>query len=380
MSTAKLPRTKVMNGNMDSRAICRWLQLPDATWPPDHYTLLGLTQGESNIDKIEEQAQERMATVRCYQLSHPELATEALNRLAEAYACLTTSSMKHQYDAGLGIVLGHQPTFDSDSQKKTMRGQGDTIPSGVRAIVYDSSQEPPRRRKQVRSADVETQEMPAIPPMEVGPSELSAKSDIELPVGHSQAEKATVLPSLPADPVLESARYSRTALRGIATRRGLYERVLLTRKLRRLWQRAGSVLGDAKRKVTRPSEGHALLKNLWALEALLEEFPGFVGRPGKPGYRVAILARDEKPLKALHQMDKAERELLKQDWRTGLTLIQSHLSFLREVVAQRKRKSWLKDTSRVVRAWMGEHRPILTVLAGIALFASVLLLTWFLQL
>ena len=42
-----------------------------------------------------------MEKVRRYQLNHPELATEVMNRLAQALVCLTDPAAKQAYDAAL---------------------------------------------------------------------------------------------------------------------------------------------------------------------------------------------------------------------------------------------------------------------------------------
>ena len=86
---------------MDAGLIRSWLQLPAGDWPPDHYTLLGLEAGESDVARIEQQVYERMEHVRRYQLTHPEPATEAMNRLAQALVCLTDPAAKRAYDAAL---------------------------------------------------------------------------------------------------------------------------------------------------------------------------------------------------------------------------------------------------------------------------------------
>src|SRR5437016_1824342 len=74
---------------MHHELIGSWLQLPQGSWPPDHYTLLGLSPGETDVARIEHQVNERMELVRRYQLIHPEPASEAMNRLAKALICLT---------------------------------------------------------------------------------------------------------------------------------------------------------------------------------------------------------------------------------------------------------------------------------------------------
>src|SRR5205807_1945939 len=78
-----------------------WLGLPSPTWPPDHYTLLGLEPGEADPALIEQRVHERLERVRRYQLAHPELVTEAMNRLAQAFVCLTDPVAKQTYDRAL---------------------------------------------------------------------------------------------------------------------------------------------------------------------------------------------------------------------------------------------------------------------------------------
>ena len=79
---------------MDQQLVSTWLQLPLVDWPPDHYTLLGLKPGEGDVARIEQQVYQRMEMVRRYQLTHPELATEVMNRLAQALVCLTDPGAK----------------------------------------------------------------------------------------------------------------------------------------------------------------------------------------------------------------------------------------------------------------------------------------------
>src|SRR5215472_9715279 len=83
---------------MDRELIRSWLQLPPGDWPPDHYTLLGLEPGEQDPLRIEQYVHERMQRLRNYQLTHPELATEAMNRLAQALVCLTDPAARKAYD------------------------------------------------------------------------------------------------------------------------------------------------------------------------------------------------------------------------------------------------------------------------------------------
>ena len=73
---------------MNHELICSWLGLSPGEWPPDHYRLLGLPPGEANAELIEQRVHQRLDSVRRYQMMHPEQATEAMNRLAQAFVCL----------------------------------------------------------------------------------------------------------------------------------------------------------------------------------------------------------------------------------------------------------------------------------------------------
>jgi hypothetical protein len=86
---------------MTHELICSCLDLSPSRWPPDYYTLLGLERGETDARRIEEHVQERMERLRRYQLTHPEEATEGMNRLAQALVCLTDPVAKKAYDAKL---------------------------------------------------------------------------------------------------------------------------------------------------------------------------------------------------------------------------------------------------------------------------------------
>src|SRR5439155_1288103 len=103
----------------DVQQICTWLGLPPGCWPPDHYTLLGLPPCEPDIERIEQKIHERLMRLRCYQLSNPALATEAMTCLAKAFDCLTNEQCKKasaarwlrnhaicQIAASLPVVLG----------------------------------------------------------------------------------------------------------------------------------------------------------------------------------------------------------------------------------------------------------------------------------
>jgi hypothetical protein len=104
------PLNDKARSTMSHEFICSCLHLSAANWPPDHYTLLGLEPGESDPERIERHAQERMEKLRHYQLRHADPVTEAMNRLAQALVCLTDPVAKEDYDAWLLNRDVAQPT------------------------------------------------------------------------------------------------------------------------------------------------------------------------------------------------------------------------------------------------------------------------------
>ena len=93
----------------------KWLELKSEHWPPNHYALLGLNEGEGAADEIELRVLDRMERLRSYQLVHPDLVTEGMNRLAQALNCLTDLEAKKNYDQTLGL---RQPVVKPPVPKK----------------------------------------------------------------------------------------------------------------------------------------------------------------------------------------------------------------------------------------------------------------------
>src|SRR5205823_2364727 len=52
------------------------------------YALLGVTPADCEAAQLELRVQDRMKKLRCYQLSHPDEATEGMNRVAQAFVSL----------------------------------------------------------------------------------------------------------------------------------------------------------------------------------------------------------------------------------------------------------------------------------------------------
>jgi type IV pilus assembly protein PilM len=91
-----------------------WLQIPAPQRPPNHYQLLGLSPQESDPQRIELAAMERIAFVRRYQVgTHEQLAQQLLSELSAAYVCLSDPQRKRQYDLSLTSTAASEPLMEA---------------------------------------------------------------------------------------------------------------------------------------------------------------------------------------------------------------------------------------------------------------------------
>ena len=84
----------------------KWLAIPPAEQPPNHYRLLALAMFESDPDVIATAADQRMAHVRSFQGGqYVDASQRLLNELAVARLCLLKPEKKTAYDAALCAKL-----------------------------------------------------------------------------------------------------------------------------------------------------------------------------------------------------------------------------------------------------------------------------------
>jgi hypothetical protein len=324
---------------MDHNQICTWLGLPAETWPPDHYRLLGLEAGENDAELIEQLVHERLDLVRRYQLTHPEQATEAMNRLAQAFVCLTEPSAKKTYDVELGIAAS---TLEAAT----------TVASEARVDVIDwLSSPPPVLWPNEKPSALPANESPPLaiplgppplprlppplPPLPPVPTARYETALLTVPV-------AAVAPQLdplldPVDTVLEAAQ-SGPARRNIATKRTLYHRIAQTRRLQRLWNDLGKYVSSPKRRLSRSQDGPELIRLLEEVTALLRDFPPLLGEAGQPGYLLLALTQVD-TIKVFQSFSPQQRDAMSRDWHNGVKLLSAHRDFLRQELRDMRKRS-----------------------------------------
>jgi hypothetical protein len=370
---------------MNHQLICTWLGISDAAWPPDHYRLLGLEPGEGNIDRIEEQVHQRLEGVRRYQITHPDLVTEAMNRLAQAFVCLTDPAAKQAYDLEL---LGHPaPASNGSGALAPQRSQAVQILNKPSEELVAIDHEPDNRDGDPVEAEDEEPLIPLLPAEAVSsggiPASAAAENqshtgtaadqpafdatppDIVIPEG--LPPQAATLPTEKVDPAAAEASATK-ARRGIGTKRTLYFRIARTRKLLDAWDRAGKYLAEPQRRITRPAEATELIKQLARIQSLLRGFPPVLGEAGQPGYLVAALARQPAPVPMFQTLLPSQRDSLAQHWEAGRKFLVAHRQFLRQEVQARRRRSRVSRAVRTLASLMSDYPEyVLFALATLAL-------------
>jgi hypothetical protein len=355
---------------MDHELICTWLGLSGACWPPDHYTLLGLPPGETDCARIEQHVHERLARLRCYQISHPGPATEAMNRLAQAFICLTDPEAKRAYDAtAFPHLVAAPPSAGELSQPEPP----------AQAVATVSAPEPapplpvtPNIDTEVLNAN-QTQldwKNATPPPVRslILPAAAGAPVAPAVAANGPPSGPVPVLTARPADPVFETAR-SAEARRGLRSRRAFFDRVVTTRRLLRVWDRAGKYLGKPRRKLARSAEETDLTRLLGRIDELLQNFPALLGHPGQPGYRVLCLAHDDKPAAMFMNLDAGERDALARDWVAGQALLQAHRQFLRQELRRLRRRGPIERLAHHIRTAVDDH-PVWVSLVLLVVIAA----------
>jgi hypothetical protein len=340
---------------MSHEIICDWLLLPAKTWPPDHYTLLGLPPGEADPERIERQVHQRLKVVRGYQLTHPEQATEAMNHLARAFVCLTDPAAKRAYDAGL---LGEPPPAPAATAVAEEKEPEAPVPPAAT---------PPEAAAGPAPSANHTPFPPVAALAEAGPPPVVLlDSSVAVPAAPPAAP--------PVDPVVEAARSAPAARRGLGTKRALYRRLARTRRLARAWELAGKYLAWPKRRLTRPAEAKELTAVLALTSEALEDFPPLLGEAGQPGYLALTLARQPAVVPTFQALLASQREALARDWWAGRTFLQAHREFLRQELRTLRRKGlWFRGV-RALRSFLSDHPAGMFIL--LALLALTVVLWW----
>jgi hypothetical protein len=336
---------------MKPEIICEWLGLPDDSWPPDHYRLLGLAPGETDAHLIEQRVQQRLESVRRYQMKHPEQATEAMNRLAQAYVCLTEPASKRAYDAAL--LGGAEAAVAVAESAPALTPAPDALawlfgPALTRSRSPSSTPPPLARLTPLTSSEQPEKPKP------IEPAEL-------------------------IDPVIAAAQQSAPARCGLGTKQALYTRVVATRRFLSVWEELGKYLESPQRRVSRSADGPELNRLFQEMVRLRRRFPRLIGAAGQPGYLVAVSSEQDDAVKSIRALDESQREALSRDWSAGRKLLTAHRDFLRQEIRAMRKRTFKDRMVRAVYAVLTDQ-PATTFLFLLLLALNIALWSWLLEL
>jgi hypothetical protein len=362
---------------MDLELIQSWLQLPPGNWPPDHYALLGLKPGEADLGRVEQQVHERMERLRSYQLTHPELATQAMNCLAQALVCLTDPAAKKNYDRELfskqrvdrnvpavvpvttngsvpASALAASPAVSSNGPVPPATAEG---PADDQRFFDWQTEPPPQRQPQIS---------PLPPSLEFMNTDTA--ENFALP-GLGAGD---TFPDVPPVPALDSGakatqedllrKFSRLGLR---SKGALYYQIARTRQLLWAWEQVGKYLSRPSRLVGRPAEATDLIHHMGVIRDLLPTTPLLLGEAGHPGYLVLALARQQMIVPTLQTLLPSQRQALARDWQSCHDFLRTVRQFLRqELRVVRARRGW-RHALRVIGASLRDHPGVLLFLLAL---------------
>jgi hypothetical protein len=299
---------------MNRDIICNWLGLADKRWPPDPYALLGLTAAECNRTRIEERVHERMAKLRSYQLSHPDEATEGMNRVAQAFITLV-----ERHGASAAAPSAPAPPAPTPSQAAATEKVNGPLTPVPRALSDTAVAERTHLDWKAGPPPVRDSRHTPRAPIPISPPEPPAERPAE-PEPRAVESEEQIIRSLAEDS--EQAREAVLTLQAVMTRADL------TRQLLIAWRKAGRYLANPRRKLTRPVEKTDFSRKMEALHEAAEPYPDFVAHLGRPGYRAVALAHLGIPPDVFNAMGDEPREQLARDWQLAHKILLAHRIFL----------------------------------------------------
>jgi hypothetical protein len=357
---------------VDYSPLRTWLGLAPGSWPPDHYTLLGLAPGRCDLATVEPRVLARMALLRPHQLLHPELVTEGMNRLAQALICLTDPAARAAYDAEHGFATAPAPAIPPQPPPVTGPEVASILaePGEPESVVPD----PTLLLEYPLSPGMEPPE-PLPPPYEVVeeepdgpllPYEVVWEEDVSPPVPAYEVVAPTEV--VEAELVAPPDRPWQPA-----TRRQLFARLALLRRFLAAWRTLQPFVADPREPLARPARVLGFLEAVTQVRPLLASLPGLVGDSGRSGELVAIALRQPHVLHTFRTLLPDQRRTVAIDWRRAELAVQREYTRLRELdrTGRPRQRRWSRR-GRLVR-WAARNPESLLVAAAIIALLSAAL-------
>ena len=328
---------------MNRELLRSWLGLPPGSWPPDHYTLLGLVPGQGDSAEFEPLVLGQMERLRIHQLLQPELVTEGMNRLAQALITLTDPVAKAAYDAELGVVPLSPP-----------------LPPPMPKL--DAEPEPVIVAEPVLDDEEELPDAEPVPEPDPFPTEVTQEMVVPaelIPSYEVLPERVPVRPPPAQPPVV------RPYPTPPSSRRWIYRRLAFLRRSRRAWLKLRPVFLDPHDPLDRPGRILILLEAATAIRPLLPDMAGVVGGVGEPGGSVAAILRQPLLLDTLRRLLPDQRERLAADWRVAVQELDREYARMRQVAVEERAKAEVAPVPPVALRWIRDFPEVLLVAFGL---------------
>lgn len=340
-----------------------WLRLPPGTWPPNHYTLLGLDTSETSLEQIESHAMERMERLRRYQLIHPEEVTEGMNRIAQALVCLSNPQSRIAYDRTIGLTAPDEPDSSSPSENLTTPTFTTTSPNPKSLVTTAPSAEHPIAEL-ANSPNTHDGNLP-VNSQTVSENNKDSPDDADdgmLPIILLEEDVATG--SAPSPEALSNSQpLPHVVLLPSATsisvhrnehRRPLYTRIVLLRRALHHWKSLEPFLADPNYALSRHTDAMVMVEHLGQIYRLLPALIPWIGNDRQPGYLVALLARQPLAAQMFRSFLPSQRQTLAEHWKNGYAYLLELYRKSRRELRRATAKGWWRRTVKpaVRRLWM----------------------------
>lgn len=307
------------------------------SWPPDYYTLLGLSPGPTNPDQIEAAVLERMEKLRVFQLVHPESVTEAMNLLARALITLSDPAAKANYDRELPARPALVQIETSDNLEVEPAKNADLVPPALpQPVAVPSSIPPP---------------LPPIPLVNAAESVVEPITRQPTPLERSLASE------WPSPPTRQTVRPKRR--RHKSTEQTVVRWVVQLRQVLNAWDEAGSWLAIPELTFATRIEA---VEVILALRQIARSAPAIIDVNG-PGAAVLNLAQSRPTSTILMDVTSPHREQLARDWRKGRKIILDEYERTRRRMRRQSRRFRIRQPwQTTMAAWALMAFAIATVL------------------
>jgi len=170
----------------------KWLAIPPAEQPPNHYRLLALNLFESDADVIATAADQRMAHVRSFQSGqYVDASQRLLNELSSARICLLRPDKKSAYDAALRSTIAEQTARAAPSPVPLPQPPMAPAPvqaTPLAAAPFDTACDPPPIAQAPRQT-IPAQQEPA------APAPFVAEAEQSIPASQNYAQSTAAEPA-----------------------------------------------------------------------------------------------------------------------------------------------------------------------------------------